>query len=176
MAPLAALIWHSCYTACSLHPHNLLFVCYTANLLLGIGIIIRSGLLVGTGFGWTVIGLPLWLYYAILNSDWAPSGIAFHVCGVLVGGLAIKDYRLPGYTFCSGLALGVMLHILSKIFTEESLNVNAAFRVYGGWEGLFPNYSLYLFIMLLGFGGFFMLLTWANNRFLRSRHISDDRD
>ena len=172
--PLGALVWHSGYTAFYLHPHYLLFVCYTANLLLAIGMIIRSGVLVGTGFGWTLIGLPLWVYYAVLNSDWEPSGIVFHVCWVLVGGLAIKDYRLPGYTFCSGLGLGVLLYVLSRIFTEESLNVNAAFRVYDGWEGLFPDYRLYLIIMLIGFGGFFIFFTWANNRFIISRNVSDD--
>ena len=98
LLPLITLLWHCAYTAIVLDAQYLLFVCYAANLFLGIGILARSGLWVGVGAGWCLIGFPLWVYYAILNSDWEISGIAFHCCGLLVGGMALKNYRLPGYT------------------------------------------------------------------------------
>ncbi len=165
LLPLITLIWHGYYTV-GLHPHYLLFVCYASNLLLVIGMVVGSGLLVGTSFGWILIALPLWLYDAVLNSNWQISGIAFHMAGVFVGGLAIKDYRMPKYTWCAGLGLGILLQFLSGRFTEESLNVNAAFRVYDGWEGTFSNYTIYILTMVFGFGVFFIVLTWFNNRFL----------
>jgi len=168
LLPLIALFWHGFYTILFLHPHNLLFVCYTANLFIGLGILWRFGNMVGIGFGWALLGLPLWIHYAIRNGDWSPSSIAFHLCGVLVGGIAIKDHKLSRYTWCMGLGLGILLFFISRIFTDESLNINAAFRVYEGWESLFPNYWIYLICMCFGFGSFFAFLTWFNNRYLYS--------
>ncbi len=175
LLPLPALLWHSAYTAIMLDAHYLFFVCYSANLILGIGIYARSGLMVGTGAGWCLIAFPLWLYYAILNSDWEISGVAFHTCGILVGLVALKNYRLPGYTWCAGLGLALILQFLSRMFTDPTLNVNAAFRIYDGWEGLFPNYAVYVVVMFLGFAAFFFCLTWLNNRFLYSGNNVDER-
>jgi hypothetical protein len=166
--PLLALVWHSYNTAYHLHPHYLLFVCYWANLFLGIGMIIDSQIFVGAGAGWTLVGFPLWLYNVILTSDLTPSSLAFHTSGLVCGALAVKDYRFPRYTWSAGLGLALVLHIMSRYLTEESLNVNAAFRVYLGWENVFPSYHVYLAAMALGFGAYFRLLTWANNRFFFS--------
>ena len=85
LLPLLALLWHGAYTAIMLDAHYLFFVCYSANLILGIGIYVRSGLMVGIGTGWCLVAFPLWLYYAVLNSDWEISCIALHCCGLLVG-------------------------------------------------------------------------------------------
>jgi hypothetical protein len=173
LLPLLVLLWHGAYTAIMLDAHYLLFVCYAANLILGIGIYVRSGLMVGTGAGWCLIAFPLWLYYAILNSDWEISGVAFHSCGILVGLVAMKNYRLPGYTWCVGLGLALVLQGLGRMFSDPALNVNAAFRIYDGWEGLFPNYPVYFVVMFVGFAAFFCCLTWLNNRFLYSGNKID---
>ncbi|MCP4689232.1 MAG: hypothetical protein GY859_14355 [Desulfobacterales bacterium] len=164
LAPLLTLGWHGVYTVYYLRADYLLFVCYTANLLLGVGVLVRSGLLIGAGFGWIVIGFPLWLYEAILLSHWDPSAVSFHVCGLLVGGMAIRRYRLPRFTPVFAIVIAVVLQSLARAFTDESLNVNAAFRVYEGWEGLFSNYAVYTFVMITGFSAFFILLTGIVNR------------
>ena len=175
LLPILALLWHGSYTAIVLDAHYLFFVCYSANLILGIGIYVRSGLMVGTGVGWCLIAFPLWLYYAILNSDWEISGIVFHTSGILVGLVAVKNYRLPGYTWCAGLGLGLFLQILARMYTDPELNVNAAFRIYDGWEGFFPNYTVYFVVMFLGFAAFFFCLTWLNNRFFYPGNNIDER-
>lgn len=174
--PLLALIWHSYNTALYLHPHYLLFVCYWANLFLGIGMIVDSQIFVGTGAGWTLVGFPLWLYYVILTSDLTLSSIAFHTSGLVCGAMAVKDYRFPRYTWCAGLGLALVLHIMSRYLTEESLNVNAAFRVYFGWQKVFPSYDAYLVAMAVGFGAYFRPLTWVNNRCFFSRPMPCEGD
>jgi len=174
--PLLALLWHGFYIAWYVHPHYLFFVCYTANLLLGIGIFVRSALLIGAGFGWTVIALPLWLYDTVLNSGCETSCAFFHLCGVIVGGMAMPRYRLPRHTWCVALGIGLALQFIARMFTDESLNINAAFRVYDGWEGVFSDYAVYFFVMLSGFGAFFVLLTLINNRYLFSGCDSDEND
>lgn len=163
--PIVILIWHGYYTVFYLHPHYLLFVCYTANLLVGLGILLRSGLMIGIGFGWSVIALPLWLYDEFLNGSCGLSGIFFHLSGVFIGGMAIKNYLLPKNTWYLAISLGLFLQLMSRIFTDESLNVNASFRVYEGWESLFPNYIVYFIVMLFGFSGFFILLTHVINKY-----------
>jgi len=57
------------------------------------------------------------------------------------------------------------LQFLARLFTDEKLNINAAFRVYDGWEGLFSNYRIYFLTMLVSFGLFFVMLTYLSNRF-----------
>ena len=176
LLPLLAVLWHSLYTALFLHPHYLLFVCYTANFLLGLGILWRSGLIVGMSMGWVMVALPLWLHDAFLNKDWEPSGIAFHISGVFVGLLAFRDFRFPKGTWAAALALGLILQGLSRMFTQEELNVNAAFRTYQGWETFFTSYSIYLFVMLVGFGAFFIFLERINHYFFFRRPVLHGRD
>lgn len=171
--PIAAVVWHAAHTVICLDVQYLLFVCYTSNLLLGIGILTGSGLLVGTGFGWTLIALPLWFHYAILQNDWEPSGIVFHVCGPIVGAMAVRHHRLPKHTCVFAMAVGAILQALARLFTDEALNINAAFRVYDGWEGLFSNYLAYSLAMLVGFGTFFVFLTFIGNRYIYNEKVAD---
>ncbi len=171
--PLLALVWHGLYTVFVLSPDYLLFVCYTANLLLGVGILIRSGLLIGAGYGWILLGFPLWLYDMIRTWEWDVSGIVFHTCGLLVGGMALRGYRIPKYTWFVALCIAVSLQVLARFFTDPLLNVNAAFRVYDGWDGLFSDYRLYTLVMLVGFGLFFAVATVLSNRFVFRGRASD---
>ena len=166
LLPSVSLIWHSIYTVKYLHPHYLFFVCYSANLFLILGILFRSALLLGTGFGWSLIGFPLWFYAAYLNSDWEISAICFHLFATIVGAMAMRSFRLPKHTFLFAILIAFVLQFAARCFTDESLNINAAFRVYEGWEGLFSNYSIYTIVMLIGFGAFFYSLTVINNLFI----------
>lgn len=164
LVPIGVLIWHGLYTALYLEVDFLLFICYPANLLLGIGILVRSGLLTGAGFGWTVIGFPLWLFYAITTSDWEISGVMFHIGGMMIGIMTIKYCRYPKYTWSFAMALGILFQQLARWFTNPSLNINAAFRVYQGWEFMFSDYRIYSIVMALGFSLFFIVLTRLNHK------------
>lgn len=164
--PVAAtLLWHGAYTVRTLDPQYLLFVCYAANLLLCFGIVVRSPLLIGSGCGWLLMALPLWLHDAILNDSWAPSCVLFHLAGLGVGAVVIRAYRLPRHTWAFALAVGLLLQGLARLFTNAALNINAAFRIYAGWEWLYPNYPRFWLAMLCGFSLSFALFTWVHNRF-----------
>jgi hypothetical protein len=163
--PLLALAWHGTYTVQKLDPGYLLFVCYAANLLLGVGILTRSGLLTGTAFCWIVVGYPLWLYDVIRASDWEPSGLVFHTSGLLIGALTMRYHLYPRYAWLPALGMGATLQVLARWFTSPTLNVNAAFRVYEGWEALFNSMLIYRIVMLVGFGTSFAVLILLNRRF-----------
>jgi hypothetical protein len=166
MLPLIGALWRGIYTVLYSHPDYLLFVCYTANILLGVGILMRWPLLIGAGFGWTLIGFPLWMFDVILNNTWELSATVFHTCGLIAGLLALRHFRLPKYTWVFAEGIGLLLYGLARLLTDETLNVNAAFRVYEGWEGVFSNYPVYVLMMLVGYGAFFFVLPYVSNRFL----------
>lgn len=166
LLPLAVLVWHSLHTFFFLAPDYLLFVCYSANLLLVIGIFARSALLIGSGFGWIMIAFPLWLYDALIHSDWEISCTLFHIVGLVVGAMAVVRYRLPRHTWAFAAIIALTLQALARRFTNETLNINAAFRVYEGWEGVFTDYRVYMTFITMGFSLFFMLLTAINNSYL----------
>ncbi len=173
--PLAVTIaWHVVHTVLYSNPQYLFFVCYAANVLLCLGIFARSALLVGAGFGWLLVAFPLWLYDAIRISNWEPSCTLFHVTGLAVGAAAIRSYRLPRLTWAFSLALAAVLQLCARLFTDEALNINSAFRIYDGWEGVYPNYAVFYLSALAAFGLAFAALTYLNNRYLAPE--GDPRD
>jgi hypothetical protein len=162
--PIIVLLWHSLYISLTLSPDYLFFVCYPANLILIIGIIFRVSLFIGVGFGWTLIAFPLWLYSVYLTGDCELSCALFHITGMLVGFMTLKQYVFPGKTWIAAISLALLMQLLARFFTDRHLNINAAFRIYEGWEGVFSNYAIYMLTMLLGFSLFFIMFVTASNR------------
>lgn len=169
LAPLIVLVWHSMYTARCLPHDYFFFVCYAANFLLGLGILMQRGMLAGIGFGWMVIATPLWLYDSTIHADWEPSCAAFHLCGLLIGGMTLLRYRLPKYTWVFTLAVGLILQLLARLFTNPALNVNAAFRIYDGWEFLFSDYKFFFISAVSEFAAVFLLIQYLNNRYVSEK-------
>lgn len=159
---LSALVWHSVYVARSQSPGYLLFACYVANLLLGLGVVVGSSALTGTGFSWVLPGYLLWLHYIFRTADWEPSGAAMHTSGLLVGLMTMRFHRYPRYVWLLAFGLGGVLHFLALLLTDPALNVNAAFRIYEGWEPFFSSIVVYRLVTVTAFGVFFIVLTWFN--------------
>lgn len=155
---LAILAWHGWHTVTSLGPANLFFVCYTATLLLGVGILGRRPLLACTGAGWLLAGFPLWLYDAVANEDWETSCTAFHVGGLVIGLMVLRRCPMPRGTGIFAIALALLLWLLTRLLTPEALNINAAFSVYRGWEGIFSDYWLFVGVSIVFFGLYFWAL------------------
>lgn len=172
LVPLAALIWHGRYTAVHSGFDDLLYVCYTAAFLLGAGIGLHRRLLAGAGAGWMIAAFPLWLYDAFANDDWGPSCIAFHTSGLAVGLMFLTSERMTRRTWIFAVAVGLGLHFLARLVTDEALNVNAAFRVYRGWEGVYPDHAVFVSASVLAFSGYFIALTRLNGIFLDARALA----
>lgn len=163
--PLITLVWHAIYTVLNLSPQYLLFVCYTANLLVGIGVIFGVRYLIGIGFFWTLTALPLYVCYMFCTSDITPSGIAFHLCGVYIGLVALRQYRMQRYTWLAAISMGYFWQLLARWFTDPEPNINAAFRVYQGWEKMFSDYTVYNTIMISGFALVFIIIQVIGNKY-----------
>ncbi len=151
------LLWHSLYTIIEFDPQFLFFTCYPATLLVIAGLLWSFPMCLGIGGFWLISALPLYLHYAIVFSDWEISGILFHICGPLVAIFALRHYKLSRFTWLFAMAFGMIFQVLARIFTASDLNVNAAFRVYQGWEGLFPDYKWYLLFSYTAFSLTFLI-------------------
>lgn len=162
--PLLVLMWNAVYVSSTLDPQYFFFVCYAANLILIVGIALRIALFIGVGLVWTIVAFPLWLYDSIHLANWELSCGLFHVTGLLMGLFSLKYYRLPRNTWLYAILLGFIMQISARQFTDESLNINAAFRIYEGWEGIFSSYSLNMISMTVGFGLFFYIFVVCSNR------------
>ncbi len=163
--PLAGVVaWHGVHVALYENPQYLFWICYTANVLLCLGVFTRSGLLVGAGFGWQLIAFPLWLYEAVRTSGLDGGCTLFHVAGLAVGAAAIGSFRFPKHTWAFALGVAVCLQLCARFFTDEALNINGAFRVYDGWEAVYPSHAVFQLSTLVVLGLAFAALTYLNNR------------
>ncbi len=168
--PIITVIWHGIYTVQFWDAQHLLFVCYSANLLVGIGVIFKNKLMTGLGLCWVIVGLPLWLVYAVAQNDWVLSGIAFHFCGVIVGIMAVRNYKLPNYLGVLSVLFGVFFFALSRLFTNPANNINGSFKMYyQGLAGYIPE-GMYFFIYFCGVSAFCLVLPYAINKLLMGKN------
>lgn len=164
VVPLAVLIWHSLYVFYALDPQYLFFICYPANLILIIGVAIGNRYLIGVGFGWVLVAFPLWLCSLYFDPDFEISCTLFHIVGLLFGLMAARQYPLPKHLWVGAVSLGFIMQLLARTFTASNLNINAAFRVYQGWETIFHDYNFYIVTSALLFSLYFYLLPIVTNR------------
>lgn len=97
------------------------------------------------------------------------SCVFFHVAGVLVGLLSVRYYLFPRYTWLIAVVFAFCMQMLARFFTSEEYNINAAFRIYDGWEIIFSNYQTYMVTMTIFFSVYFWLFTSVNNRLFVSK-------
>lgn len=161
---LAALAWHGVSVVQRLGCDYLLSLCLLANGILAAGILTRSGLLTGVGFGWALIALPLWLHVCFRSGGVAPSSVALHGTGVVIGFLAVRRIAIPPQLALAAVPIGLLSVLLARLFTRPELNINAAFRVQDGWTSLFPNYPVYLAVQIVIYSVVFSLVPRAGGR------------
>lgn len=163
---LAVVLWHGQYTARTLGADYLFSLCYFSNVLLAAGLMLRSALLIAVGFGWTLIGLPLWVADVIVTKTFVFSSLAFHTVGLCLGFVSARHMLFPRWLVCVALPAGLFSCLLARLFTDPHCNVNAVFRVQQGWEWLFPNFLISYLAQNIVYALCFWLLPWVSNRFI----------
>jgi hypothetical protein len=128
-------------------PHNLLWSCHVACLLVGLGWLLASRTLNAIGFLWAAIGLPLWLVDLTTGGEFVAASLLTHVGGLALGGFGVRALGLPRAAWWqASLALAAMLG-LTRALAPPASNVNLAFGVWKGWEAWFPSHALYLLLL-----------------------------
>ncbi len=160
------LFQHVLYTVFYLDSQYLFFICYPANLLVAIGIFRKKPVFIGIGTQWSILAMPFVFLDYYISGEYEISGILFHLSGPLIGLLALQRYRLPKMTFLYTIGLGVIFQVLARLFTSKELNINIAFSVWRGWETIFTDYRMYLVLVYLGFGAFFIFFQFMSNTYI----------
>lgn len=127
---------------------GLFWGCHVASILIGFGLLLNRPVLNAAGVMWLVLGDFMWVLYLAGGGDLYPTSILTHVCALFVGLRGARIMDVPRHAWA--LALGMMLALaaITRLATPARENVNLAFRVHEGWEGIFPSYPLYVLVLL----------------------------
>lgn len=166
LAVVVIVLWHGLYTAHTLGTDFLFSLCYLTNLVLAVGLMCRSTLLISIGFGWTVIGFPLWLIDVFVTRELIPSSLLFHTGGLFIGFHAARHTVISRWLVLSALPLGLFSCLLARQFTDPQHNINAVFRIQQGWEWLFPNFLISYLTQVGVYALFFIGFPRVCNRFV----------
>ncbi|MCE9572575.1 MAG: hypothetical protein K8W52_05415 [Deltaproteobacteria bacterium] len=143
---------------------DLLWACNVATLLLAIGSAIRQPRVVGVALCWLSFGTPLWLLDLLNGGPLTASSLLIHVGALGVAVRVARTLTVPRGTWLVALIGLAVVMALSRALTPPAMNVNLAFGVYTGWEGVFPDERIYfacLFaVSALGFVAVEQAMRW----------------
>ncbi|HPN10957.1 MAG TPA: hypothetical protein PLA65_02780 [Spirochaetota bacterium] len=142
--------------------------CHVASILIGFGLLLERPALNAAGVMRLVLGDFMWVLYLAGGGDLYPTSILTHVCALLVGLLGVRMMGVPRHAWALALSMMLALAAITRLATPARENVNLAFRVHEGWEGIFPSYPLYV-LMLLSLTAALFIVTGKLLRAARSR-------
>jgi len=127
-------------------PHELLWACHVAPLLLVVGCAADRVALRSIAAIWTVLGAPLWLGNLLLKGLSVGATPALVHLGVL--GLALAAVRLGGFDprawWRGSLVLYALAAVTRLVPAAARDDVNLVFRVWPGLEPFFPSVAAFL--------------------------------
>jgi hypothetical protein len=88
--------------------------------------------------------VPLWLLDLASGGELMPSSLLTHVVSPTFAILALMRVGWPPSAWWKAATSLASLLGLTRLVTPAQANVNLAFRVWPGWERLFPNHAVYL--------------------------------
>ena len=138
--------------------HDLLWLCNVAGALLAVGCWFRRPVLVAIPVLWLSYGTPLWILDMLTGSEIMPTAFLSHL-GVLGAGLvALRRIGWPRHAWWQGTVGVALVMLAARMLTPPEFNVSLAFRVWQGWEDIFPDYRVYLVILLTTNAATFFIL------------------
>jgi len=144
-------------------PENMLWACHTGSLLIGIGIFFKRPAFFYIGFFWLGLGFPIWVLYLSSGGEFIFTSFLTHAGGMLAALFFLRTFHPPRLAWVRAFFALVVLHLISR-FTPPLENVNLAHRVGDGWNGIFPDFRLYLLFMASVAAASFLLLEFLAKR------------
>ncbi|WP_437942417.1 hypothetical protein [Sorangium sp. So ce341] len=124
-------------------PHDLLWMCNVAPLLLAAGCFFARPDLAAIAALWLAFGTPIWLLDIATGSGLILTTFLPHVLCPILAVLAVRELGLPRRAWLKATAALLALVGLTRALTPPETNVNLSHRVWAGWEALFPRYDLF---------------------------------
>jgi hypothetical protein len=128
--------------------YDILWGCHIAALLVGFGLIANLASLNAIGFLWSCFGLPLWVLDLATGGEWIVTSPLTHLGAFAAGIYGIRRMGMPRGVAWKSVAAYLLLLVMTRLVTPPRANVNLAFSVYPGWEQRFPNYAVYLAMLI----------------------------
>ena len=165
-AALLCYAIHGGYHLLHGRPEDLLWACHLGAVLVGVGLLLSAPAVNGIGTLFLCLGLPLWLLDLAGGGVFHPTSCLTHVGGLAVGLYGVRRLGMPGGTWWRATAVLAALILVFLLATPARANVNVAFAVQPGWEGVFPSHPVYLAIMMSLAAGTFFVVAWVLRRWL----------
>jgi hypothetical protein len=148
-------------------PHEALWACHIAPLLLAVGCTTGSVRVANIATTWMILGSPLWFGNLVVNGEWpVPTAVLVHLGSLAIGLISV---RVLGWTrgtwWRASLALLALAFATRLLPSAERHNVNLVFRVWSGLEPIFPNFAMFLAFLVVSIPLVFYAIESA---FLRS--------
>ncbi|WP_437971955.1 hypothetical protein WMF04_22890 [Sorangium sp. So ce260] len=124
-------------------PHDLLWMCNVAPLLLAAGCFLAKPDLAAIAVLWLAFGTPIWLLDIATGSGIILTTFLPHVLCPVVAVLAVREMGLPRRAWLKATGALLALVGLTRALTPPEANVNLSHRVWAGWEARFPRYDTY---------------------------------
>ena len=145
-------ITHGTYLLLNNETPHIVWACHIGSLMIGIGLILDMPVPVTIGVLWLGFGDIMWFLYLVGGGEFELTSPLTHIGGLAVGLWALSRSYIPKRSWAWALVTLLILQQISRWVTPESYNINLAFRVYEGWESVFPTYLVY-FVVVLAFAG-----------------------
>jgi hypothetical protein len=128
-------------------PHDLLWMCNVAPLLLAAGCFLAKPDLAAIAALWLAFGTPMWLLDIATGSGLILTTFLPHVLCPVVAVLAVREMGLARRAWLKATGALLALGGLTRVLTPPEANVNLSHRVWAGWEAMFPRYDRYFVLV-----------------------------
>lgn len=130
---------------------EVLWMCHVAPLLIALGCATGSVPVASVGTTWLSVGMPLWLANLIAASEpIEATPTLVHVGTLAVGIAAARRFGWDRAAWWRASFSLAALAIVTRVAPgAERGNINLVFRVWPGWERLFPDHSSFLLFVVL---------------------------
>lgn len=163
-AALAAYLIHGSTHIRLGAPEGMLWMCNTAVLLVGAGLVIERARPVAVGLSWLVVGNVLWILDLIAGGDLLPTSLLTHIGGLVIAIVGLRRLGFPPRTWAYAALAVALLQEITRLTTPARSNVNVAFAMYRGSEDIFSNFYSYRAALLAAGAVAFALVELALRR------------
>jgi len=128
---------------------EIFWFCTVSNLVLSVGLLLRSPFLVFVSTGLVCLGIPIWIFDAVWFQTLSVASIFTHLVAPIIGLNWLRKHNLPALSPYGGPLYYLLLQVMARLITPSEANINVAFRVYEPVAALFSNFYLYSLLNLL---------------------------
>jgi hypothetical protein len=157
---------HATYHVLDHHPENLLWSCHLATVLVGIAFLCGSATVNGIAFLWLLVGDLIWVIDLVNGAEFLPTSLFTHVGGLILSVIALAKLGMPRQVWWKAMLAIWMLQVVTRQIAPPAGNVNLAFGVWPGWEGIFPSYLVFELMLLVSMLSFFFVAETITRRIL----------